>query len=196
VLVHESVHDAFVGKLVHAVSSLVVGSPDEGDHVEMGPLVSAAHRDSVLGFVERAVEAGARAAIGGRAPDRDGYFVEPTVLVDIPAGAECVREEIFGPVVTVETFGTEDEAVAAANDTPYGLAASVWTENARRAGELPGRLDAGTVWVNDHLTFATEMPWGGFKGSGYGRDLSAYALDDYSRTKHVMHNWTSEGTGR
>ena len=195
VLVEESVHDAFLEHLLPQVGSLVVGDPAEGDQIEMGPLVSATHRDSVVGFLERARAEGARAAVGGAAPDRDGYFVEPTVLVDIPAGAECTREEIFGPVVTVETFTDEAAVVAVANATPYGLSASVWTEDARRALDLPGRLDFGTVWVNDHLAFATEMPWGGFKSSGYGRDLSAYALDDYSRTKHVMINRTRRDAG-
>jgi 1-pyrroline dehydrogenase len=188
VLVEESVHDALVERLVARAEALVVGDPIEGEAVEMGPLVSETHRDSVVGFLERAYAEGVRAAAGGGAPDRRGFFVSPTVLVDIPAGAECVRQEIFGPVVTVESFADEEAAVAAANDTAYGLAASVWTGNARRAAALPGRLDFGTVWVNDHLSFATEMPWGGFKASGYGRDLSAYALDDYSRTKHVMVN--------
>ena len=190
VLVEASVHDDLVERLVARAEALVVGDPAEGDHIEMGPLVTAAHRDRVLGFLDRARAEGVRAAAGGGAPDLDGFFVQPTVLVDIPAGAECVREEIFGPVVTVETFTDEDAAVDAANGTAYGLCGSVWTENARRAADLPGRLDFGTVWVNDHLAFATEMPWGGFKSSGYGRDLSAYALDDYSRTKHVMVNRT------
>jgi aminobutyraldehyde dehydrogenase len=108
--------------------------------------------------------------------------------VDVPAGAACAQEEIFGPVVTVETFSTEDEALTRANEVPYGLAASVWTRDAQRSHDVASRLDAGTVWVNSHLVLANEMPWAGFKGSGYGRDLSAYALDDYSRTKHVMHN--------
>jgi 1-pyrroline dehydrogenase len=194
VLVEESVHDAFLDHLLPEVSSLVVGDPADDAEIDMGPLVSAAHRDSVVSFLDRALAEGARAAVGGRAPDRDGYFVQPTVLVDIPDGAECVREEIFGPVVTVETFTDEAAAVDAANGTPYGLSASVWTEDARRAADLPGRLDFGTVWVNDHLVFATEMPWGGFKSSGYGRDLSAYALDDYSRTKHVMVRKTRNNT--
>ncbi|MEU1942592.1 MULTISPECIES: aminobutyraldehyde dehydrogenase [unclassified Streptomyces] len=188
ILVEESVRDELLERLVPTVESLVVGDPADGDHIEMGPLVSKAHRDSVVGFIDRALAEGARAATGGKAPEGDGYFVLPTVLVDLPDGAEATREEIFGPVVTVETFTDEDGAVEAANGTPYGLSASVWTENARRAADLPGRLDFGTVWVNDHLTFATEMPWGGFKSSGYGRDLSAYALDDYSRTKHIMVN--------
>ncbi|MBL1120703.1 aminobutyraldehyde dehydrogenase [Streptomyces sp. 110] len=188
ILVEQSVHGELLKRLVPRVESLVVGDPAAGDHIEMGPLVSKTHRDSVLGFLDRAFAEGARAATGGRAPEDDGYFVLPTVLVDLPDGAESTREEIFGPVVTVETFTDEDAAVEAANSTAYGLSASVWTEDARRAADLPGRLDFGTVWVNDHLAFATEMPWGGFKSSGYGRDLSAYALDDYSRTKHVMFN--------
>jgi acyl-CoA reductase-like NAD-dependent aldehyde dehydrogenase len=188
ILVEQSVHDELLKRLVLQVESLVVGDPADGDHIEMGPLVSKTHRDSVLGFLDRAIAEGARAATGGKAPEGDGYFVLPTVLVDLPEGAEATREEIFGPVVTVETFTDEDAVVEAANRTAYGLSASVWTEDARRAADLPGRLDFGTVWVNDHLAFATEMPWGGFKSSGYGRDLSTYALDDYSRTKHVMFN--------
>ncbi|MGW1679168.1 aminobutyraldehyde dehydrogenase [Saccharopolyspora sp. NPDC002376] len=190
VLVEESVHDDLVARLVSRAEALAVGDPAEGDHIEMGPLVTQTHRDRVVGFLDRAYAEGVRVATGGKAPDGAGFFVPPTVLVNIPDGAECTREEIFGPVVTVETFTGEDAAVAAANGTRYGLSASVWTENARRAADLPGRLDFGTVWVNDHLAFATEMPWGGFKSSGYGRDLSAYALDDYSRTKHVMVNRT------
>lgn len=131
---------------------------------------------------------GIRAALGGTAIPGPGYFVAPTVLTDVPDGAECSREEIFGPVITIETFTDESDAIDRANAVPYGLAASVWTENTRRGHDLPTRLDFGTVWVNAHLVLANEAPWGGFKGSGYGRDLSIYALDDYSRTKHVMHN--------
>ena len=186
VLVDAAVHDDLVARLVKRVEAMVVGAPTEGEDVEMGPLVSREHHARVVAALQRAHADGARAAVGGKVPDRPGFFVEPTVLVDIPAGAACTTEEIFGPVVTIETFTDEDAAIAAANATPYGLSASVWTENARRAAGVPSRLDFGTVWVNDHLAFATEMPWGGFKSSGYGRDLSAYALDDYSRTKHVM----------
>ncbi|MGY1682759.1 aldehyde dehydrogenase family protein [Geodermatophilus sp. SYSU D01176] len=188
VLVHESVADAFVERLVAQVRELVVGEPAAGDDVEVGPLVSKAHYDRVLGHLERAVSEGARAAVGGGAVDGTGFFVEPTVLVDVPARAACTVEEIFGPVVTVETFSDEDEAVERANSVRLGLSASVWTNDARRSHAVAARLDAGTVWVNSHLVLANEVPWGGFKGSGYGRDLSIYALDDYSRTKHVMHN--------
>ena len=187
VLVHESVADQLVDLLVAQVRDLVVGVPDAGDDVEVGPLVSKAHYDRVLAHLERALADGARAAVGGEAIDGTGYFVQPTVLVDMPLGAACTQEEIFGPVVTVETFSGEDEAIARANEVPFGLSASVWTNDARRSHDVAARIDAGTVWVNSHLVLANEVPWGGFKGSGYGRDLSIYALDDYSRTKHVMH---------
>ncbi|GAB88851.1 aminobutyraldehyde dehydrogenase [Gordonia rhizosphera] len=188
ILVHESVADQLTEKLVDQVSSFVVGEPGAGDDVEIGPMVSRAHFDRVVGFLSRAEAAGISAAVGGSALDGPGFFIAPTVLVGVPEDAEVARNEIFGPVVTVETFSTEDEAIARANSVPYGLSASVWTENARRSHDVAARIDAGTVWVNSHLVLATEAPWGGFKGSGYGRDLSIYALDDYSRTKHVMHN--------
>ena len=188
VLVHESVADQFVAHLVNEVQSLVVGEPGAGDDIEIGPLVSKAHFDRVKGYLERAAAQGIPAAVGGSVLEGPGYFVAPTVLVDVPDGAEVATQEIFGPVVTVETFADEEEAVTRANSGPYGLSASVWTENARRSHDIAGQLDAGTVWVNSHLVLANEAPWGGFKGSGYGRDLSIYALDDYSRTKHVMHN--------
>ncbi len=191
VLVHESVAQQFTDLLVDEVSSLVVGEPRSGDDVEVGPMVSRDHYDRVLGYLERAQAQGIRAAVGGGALDGQGFFIAPTVLVDVPAGAECAREEIFGPVITVETYTDEEEAVRRANELPYGLSASVWTNDARRSHDLAARLDSGTVWVNCHLVLANEVPWGGFKGSGYGRDLSLYALDDYSRTKHVMHSATS-----
>jgi aminobutyraldehyde dehydrogenase len=190
VLVHESVAKDFTNHLVREVGTLVVGEPGAGDDIEIGPLVSKVHFDKVCGYLDRARARGIRAALGGAPIEGPGYFVPPTVLIDVPNGAECSREEIFGPVVTVETFTDENDAIERANDVPYGLAASVWTENARRSHDLPTQLHFGTVWVNSHLVLANEVPWGGFKGSGYGRDLSIYALDDYSRTKHVMHNHT------
>ncbi|MGW0825758.1 aldehyde dehydrogenase family protein [Streptomyces sp. NPDC002845] len=183
-----SAADRFVEELVCEVGELVVGDPRSGDDVEAGPLVSKAHFDRVRGHLDGARSQGARAAIGGDALDGPGYFVAPTVLVDVAEGADITREEVFGPVVTVETFTEEDEAVRRADDVPLGLSASVWTENARRSHAVAARLDSGTVWANAHLVLANEIPWGGFKGSGYGRDLSLYALDDYSRTKHVMHH--------
>lgn len=187
VLVHESVADEFVERLAAQVRELVVGDPGAGDDVEVGPLVSRAHYERVLGHLERALADGARAVVGGGPIEGTGFFVQPTVLVDMPVGAACTQEEIFGPVVTVETFADEAEAIARANEVPFGLSASIWTDDARRSHDVAGQIDAGTVWVNSHLILANELPWGGFKGSGYGRDLSVYALDDYSRTKHVMH---------
>lgn len=187
VLVHASVAEEFTSLLVEEVRSLVVGEPGAGNDVEIGPMVSEAHFDRVLGYLERAAGEGVRAATGGGALDGPGFFVAPTVLTNVPDGAEVTREEIFGPVITIETFTDEEEAITRANAVPFGLSASVWTENAARTQSLPSRLDFGTVWVNSHLVLANEVPWGGFKGSGYGRDLSVYALDDYSRTKHVMH---------
>lgn len=188
VLIHESVAEKFTHLLVEQVGSLVVGESTAGADVEIGPMISKAHYDRVLGHLERAQAGGAKAALGGGAMEGPGYFIAPTVLVDVPEGAACTLEEIFGPVVTIETFVTEEEALTRANEVPYGLAASVWTLNAQRSHDVASRLDAGTVWVNSHLVLANEMPWAGFKSSGYGRDLSAYSLDDYSRTKHVMHN--------
>ncbi|WP_345150097.1 aminobutyraldehyde dehydrogenase [Arthrobacter ginkgonis] len=188
VLVHESVAEEFTSLLAAEVADLVVGEPGAGPEVEIGPLISRGHYERVLAHLERAKADGVRVAVGGGALQGPGYFVAPTVLADVPAGAACTQEEIFGPVVTVETFTGEQEAFDRANEVPFGLAASVWTRNAQLSHDAAARLEAGTVWVNAHLVLATEMPWGGFKGSGYGRDLSTYALDDYSRTKHVMHN--------
>ncbi|MEU0506465.1 aldehyde dehydrogenase family protein [Nocardia sp. NPDC005998] len=188
VLVHESVAEEFTELLVREVGRLVVGAPAAGDDVEIGPMVSRPHFERVRDSLAEARAAGLHAAIGGAVLDGPGYFIEPTVFSDVPAGAPITQQEIFGPVVTVESFSTTDEAVARANETPYGLAASVWTRDAGLSLDVPKRLDFGTVWVNSHLVFACEVPWGGFKGSGYGRDLSLYALDDFSRTKHVMIN--------
>jgi len=188
VLVHESVADEFIELLVREVATYVIGEPTAGDDVELGPLVSKAHYDRVLAHLAKAESQGVRVALGGKAMEGDGYFIEPTVLIDIAVGADCAREEIFGPVVTVETFAEEEEAFRRANEVVLGLSASVWTNDARHSHVYAAQLDAGTVWVNSHLVLSAEVPWGGFKGSGYGRDLSIYALDDFSRTKHVMHN--------
>ncbi|WP_156761252.1 aldehyde dehydrogenase family protein [Microbacterium karelineae] len=186
VLVDESVAEEFTRILVDEISEIVVG--EAGTAAELGPMISRDHFERVLDHLARAKEDGVRVALGGGALAGRGFFVAPTILVDVPVGAACTQEEIFGPVVTIETFASEDEAVDRANEVPFGLAASLFTENTRRSNDVAARLDAGTVWVNDHLVISNEMPWGGFKGSGYGRDLSAYALDDYSRTKHVMHS--------
>jgi aminobutyraldehyde dehydrogenase len=188
VLVHESVAEKFTELLVSEVSSISVGGPGTGTDTEVGPMISRAHFERVQEALAGAKADGLNIAVGGSAIEGPGYFIEPTVITGVPAGAAISRNEVFGPVVSVETFGTDEEAVARANETPYGLAASVWTTNAARSLNIPRQLDFGTVWVNSHLVLACEVPWGGFKGSGYGRDLSLYALEDFSRTKHVMIN--------
>lgn len=188
VLVHESVAEKFTELLVREVREISVGAPGAGDDVEIGSMISKAHYERVLAALEDIRNDGLTIAVGGNAMEGPGYFIEPTVVTGVPAGAAITSTEIFGPVVSVETFSTDDEAITRANETVYGLAASVWTTNSARSLSAPRRLDFGTVWVNSHLVIANEMPWGGFKGSGYGRDLSAYALEDFSRTKHVMYN--------
>jgi aminobutyraldehyde dehydrogenase len=188
VLVHESVAGKFVDLLTAEVQSMKVGTPDGGEDIDVGPMISRAHFERVKIALEQARVDGLTFAVGGSALEGPGYFIEPTVITDVPAGAEISRTEIFGPVVSVETFTTEEEAITRANETPYGLAASVWTSSAARSLSIPKQLDFGTVWVNSHLILACEVPWGGFKGSGHGRDLSLYALEDFSRTKHIMMN--------
>ena len=188
VLVHESVAEEFTEHLVREVSTLVIGAPDAGDDVEIGPMISRPHFERVKESLEEAKAAGLTMAVGGSVLQGTGYFIEPTVITDVPSGAPIATHEIFGPVVTVETFSSTEEAVSRANESPYGLSASVWTCDSSLSLRIPKQLEFGTVWVNAHLVLACEVPWGGFKGSGYGRDLSLYALDDYSRTKHVMIN--------
>ncbi|WP_205787091.1 aldehyde dehydrogenase family protein [Specibacter cremeus] len=188
VLVHESVAEEFTNLLVQEVSTLAVGAPGVEGDIEIGPMISRPHFERVRASLAEAKVAGLHPAIGGNVLAGPGYFIEPTVFSNVPAGAAIASHEIFGPVVTVESFSTTEEAVARANETPYGLSASVWTKDAGLSLNVPKQLDFGTVWVNSHLVLACEVPWGGFKGSGYGRDLSLYALDDFSRTKHVMIN--------
>lgn len=185
VLVHVSVHDELVAALVERTRTHArTGAPHE-EGVLYGPLSSAAQLAQVQGFVDR-LPAHATVATGGARQGDRGYFWEATVVTGVQQDDEVVQGEIFGPVLTVQPFDTEEEALAMANDVPYALAASVWTRDHARAMRLSRDLDFGCVWINTHIPFVSDMPHGGFKHSGYGKDLSQYGFDDYTRIKHVM----------
>ncbi|QIA63479.1 aldehyde dehydrogenase family protein [Vibrio astriarenae] len=185
ILVHESIYDQTVSALINATNSFKLGDPFDSDTM-IGSMVSQVHRDSVARFVERAKADGATVVAGGEVVDRAGYYYPPTLLVDVKQDSEIVQEEVFGPVMTVQSYKTDDEALMMANDIKYGLASSVFTQDIRRAMRFSRDLVFGTVWVNDHLPLSSETPHGGFKQSGFGKDLSAEAISDYLVTKHVM----------
>jgi 1-pyrroline dehydrogenase len=185
VIAGPKIYDALLEALVPAVESLNVGDPASSEEIEMGPVISADQQERIFGFLERAK--GATVLTGGGSQGDRGWFVTPTVVTDVAQDDEIVQNEVFGPVVTVQKFADDAQAIEWANGVQYGLAASVWTRDIGRALSAARKLQFGCVWINDHLVpIASEMPHGGYKSSGYGKDMSAYSMEEYTQIKHVV----------
>ncbi|GHO69824.1 gamma-aminobutyraldehyde dehydrogenase [Ktedonobacter sp. SOSP1-52] len=189
IYVHESIYDRFMESFLGKVKQIRVGDPAQ-ESTDMGSLISARQRDAVEGYVERALRAGANILAGGKRASipgfEKGFFFEPTVIAEDRQAAEIIQSEVFGPVVVVSRFSSEEEVLRKANGVVYGLAASVWTKDIYKAMRASKALQFGTVWVNDHLPLASEMPHGGYKESGIGKDMSLYSFEEYTQIKHVM----------
>ena len=185
ILVSDSIYDDVLSQTKSVVEAMKVGDPADGDDIDMGPVISKEQQERVLGFLER-LDGKATVVTGGAAIGDRGFFVKPTIVSDVAQDSEIVQREVFGPVVSMQRFSSDDEAIEMANDTRYGLAASVFSRDVGRALSAARKLEFGTVWVNEHLfPLASEMPHGGFKESGYGKDMSLYSMEEYTRIKHV-----------
>ena len=191
-IVHRSLHDEFVRGVADLMAAVRMG-PTADEATDLGPLSSAAHQAKVAGMVERA-RGYATVVTGGRTPEGDlarGCYYEPTLITDVPLDSEIWRDEVFGPVLAVVPFDDDDEAIRLANDTPFGLAASAWSRDTYRTARATREIKAGCVWINDHIPIISEMPHGGYRHSGFGKDMSAYSFDEYTNVKHVMHDVTA-----
>ncbi|MFS8978814.1 aldehyde dehydrogenase family protein [Cupriavidus necator] len=197
-MIEDSIYDAFISRLAERLPRIVIGN---GFHAEtqMGPVQSAQQHEKILGMVQAGIAEGARLVHGGKRPAGDvfkkGYWLEPTLLADVTAEMKIAKEEIFGPVITAERFRSEEEALRAANDTPYGLAGAVWTRDLDKANRMSRGLRFGTVWVNDYHPYFPEAPWGGYKASGIGRELARIGLDEYTELKHSYINLAPKAMG-
>jgi betaine-aldehyde dehydrogenase len=187
--VQQPLYEDFVAAVADLASDLVLG-PTLEPSTDMGPLITSAQRERVEGFVERARDSGAKVVTGGARPTAPGtergWYFEPTLVVDAAQSSEIVQQEVFGPVLVALAFREDDEAIALANDCVYGLSSSVWTRDVYRALDASRRLEFGNTWINDHIPIVSEMPHGGMKQSGFGKDMSLYALEEFTTVRHVM----------
>ena len=190
-LVEESIHDEFVEALIDRTKQIKLGNGFD-ENTQSGPMISAEHRAKVENYVEIGKKEGAKLVVGGKRPDdpelQNGFFYLPTIFTNCTSDMRIVQEEVFGPVLTVETFQTKEEAVQLANDTIYGLAGAVWTQDLSKADFVAARLRMGTVWINDFHPYFAQAPWGGYKQSGIGRELGREGMEEYTELKHIFRN--------
>lgn len=195
IFVHAEIFDAFVDDFVQKTKRIKLGTSADFE-AQMGPLISESHRQKVIGFVEMAKKEGAKLLCGGKVPGdpalKNGFFFEPAVFIDVTPEMSIFQEEVFGPVVCIARFSSIDEAIALANNSSFGLAASVWTKNSQTARDITQRLDAGTVWINTYGMFFNELPYGGFKQSGFGKELGKEGFLEYTRLKNALIDTTTE----
>lgn len=188
-IVHSSIFEAFCEGVADLMAGLVLGDPFDPD-TDLGPVISKIQQTRVIGHVATAVGEGAVVRCGGSAPEGPGAFFEPTLITGVHADSSIMRDEVFGPVLAAMAFDTDDESIELANHTAYGLAASAWTRDVYRANRASREINAGCVWINDHIPIISEMPHGGYKASGTGKDMSSYSFEEYTQIKHVMHDIT------
>ncbi len=190
-LVDEAIHDEFLAELINRTKRIKLGNGFHED-TESGPLISAEHRAKVEKYVEIGIEEGAKLETGGKRPDdpalQNGFFYEPTIFANCKSDMRIVQEEIFGPVLTVESFSSEEEVIRLANDTIYGLAGAVWSKDIEKCERVAQKLRMGTVWINDFHPYFAQAPWGGYKQSGFGRELGKIGLEEYTEVKHIYRN--------